>query len=165
MLDYPLEVFSSPVLIQIYSHVVVIMVGVNTISLSCMTYIIAYHGKILDTYRWLLLISYYMSYIVDLILALGHIVQFLPATIFYFDGIIGKYFDSKILLCVVFCAIEMKLLMMVCITLYRFANSTFGPLQEFFSVPRNLILVFGVHTVLGFSPMFLLLLKNRVRFI
>jgi hypothetical protein len=97
MLDYPLEVFYSPTLVQIYSNAILIMVGVNTISLSCMTYIIVYHGKVLEMYRWLLLSSYIMSYIIDVGLALGHIVVFLPATIFYFDGIIEQIFGFQTL--------------------------------------------------------------------
>ena len=71
MLDYPLSVFHSETLLQIYSKTITVMVGVNFVSLLLMNYVIIIHGKVLQTYRWLLLLSFFISYSVDVVLALG----------------------------------------------------------------------------------------------
>src|SRR6185437_1969750 len=95
MLNYSLEVFYSPLLIDIYTKMVVIMAVFSTIFYLFILYAIVIHGHDLGIYRWLMLASFTISYVIDLSFAFGHFVVYLPALIFNVEGIIGHYFGTK----------------------------------------------------------------------
>src|SRR5262245_11011866 len=138
MLNYSLDVYYSETLLYIYTKTITVMIGVNFLSLLIMVYVIIRHGKSLGVYRWLLLISFLLSYMLDVLLSLEHIVPLLPATIIYFDGLIGRYFGSKFLLSVLFSVVAIKLLMLCVILLYRYAMTFPGKFQDFMSKNKNL---------------------------
>ena len=162
MLNYSLEVFYSPTLLQIYYTTVLIMFVINTVLFLFISYAIIFHGMILEVYRWLLLIIFILSYMIDFVLASGHFVLLLPATIVYFDGIIGRFFDAKLMISILVSLISMKLCTLLFTLIYRYAMTTLGRLQDFFQTPNNLWRSFLVFMLLGCSPMVLLILDTEV---
>jgi hypothetical protein len=162
--NYSIEVFYSPILIEIYSTTVPIMLGINTISFICIFYVIVFHGQSLENYRWLLLNFFALSYLVDVVLAMEHQITFLPAIIFYFDGIIGRHMNAKLAISIFFSTIAIKLLGFLVIIIYRYANGISGKLQEFCAKPKNLLLIGVVQYLSGCSPFLVLFLDTEVCF-
>jgi hypothetical protein len=138
------------------------MFVINTVLFAFISYAIIFHGMILEAYRWLLLIIFILSYIIDSALVSGHMVPLLPATIVYFDGIIGRFFDSKLMISILLSTIAIKLFSLLFVIMYRYSMTTTGRLQEFFQTPTNLLGTLLVHMFFGFSPMLILILDTEV---
>src|SRR4051794_39460404 len=83
---------------------------VNTISFSLISYAIIKHGRMLELYHWLLLAIFILSYAVDIVITVGHLVAYLPAIAVYSDGIIGKYISAKLTVRLYFSVFALKLL-------------------------------------------------------
>jgi hypothetical protein len=162
MLNYSLEVFYSPTLLQLYYMTVLIMFVVNTVLFVFISYAIIFHGMILEVYRWLLLIIFILSYIIDFVLASAHFVPLLPPIIIYFDGIIGRFFDTKLMAGVLLSTIALKFVVILVVIMYRYSMTTTGRLQEFFQTPTNLWGISLAHMFLGCSPMLILILDTEV---
>lgn len=156
MIDYPLEVLNPISFISSYTFVVQVMIFVNTFSLLFMLYIVTFYGKNMSFYPWLLFAGFTAGYLLDLLLFTGHLIQFLPLTLFYFDGILGKHIGSKFMLCLMFCFLIIKLLMLNLILLYRYSMSVGGKMQEFMSTgyPK-------ITRPLNFSAFFPFISKKR----
>src|SRR3569833_214825 len=95
MLNYSLEVFYSPLLIDIYAKMAVIMAIFSTIFYLFILYAIVVHGHVLGIYRWFMLASFTLSYVIDVFMALGHPVVYFPALVFNLEGISAHYFGTK----------------------------------------------------------------------
>src|SRR4051812_33256296 len=95
MLNYSLEVFYSPLLIDIYAKMVVIMAIFSTIFYLFILYAIIAHGHVLGIYRWFMLASFTFSYVIDVSMAFGHPIVYFPALVFNVEGISAHYFGTK----------------------------------------------------------------------
>ena len=73
MSNYTVDAYYSPLFYEIYTRTTQIMLFFSTISFTFMTFAIIRYGKSLKHYRWLLLISFILSYVVDLVLVFVHL--------------------------------------------------------------------------------------------
>ena len=162
MLNYSLEVFYSPTLLHLYYTIVLIMFVINTVLFLFISYAIIFHGMILEVYRWLLLIIFILSYIIDFVLASGYVVPLLPPIIVYFDGIIGRLFDTKLMIGILISTIAIKLFAILFVIMYRYSMTTTGRLQEFLQIPTNLWVTLLMHMFFGCSPMLILTFDTEV---
>lgn len=161
-MNYSLSIFHSPFLLELYTKTVTIMLFFNSFSFFFMSYAIIQQGKTLKYYRWLLLLNFFLSYLLDLSLFLIHPVQFFPALVFYFDGILGNLLDPRLSMAFLYIAISLKMLSIACLMSYRFAMSNPGKLQEILNKPKYLLLfVISYHSI-GFTPLFDLLVEFEV---
>jgi hypothetical protein len=142
------------------------MLGTNTISFAFIFYAIVWHGQILGNYRWLLLNFFVNSYLVDVLLAMVHLNLFLPASIYYLEGIVGSHLGVKLGLSIFLTTIAIKLLGFLIIIMYRHASIFVGKLQEFILEPRNLFFIICVvQYIVGFTPFIVMILDMEVRFL
>ena len=137
MLNYSLEVFDAPDLLQIYSNTAKIMLCFNSLSFLYMIYVIVFHAGALGEYKWLILTSIVLSYSVDLFMTLAHLVDYLPAYLFYFDGILGKFISGRVLVTVYVDIIGIKLSFIEFLIFFRYARCIPGKLQVFIENPKN----------------------------
>ena len=142
------------------------MLGINTISFAFIFYAIVWHGQVLGNYRWLLLNFFVNSYLVDVLLAMVHLNLFLPASIYYLEGIVGRYLGVQIGLSIFLSTIAIKLLGFLVIIIYRHASLFVGKLEEFILEPRNLFFITCVvQYLVGFTPFIVMILDMEVRFL
>ena len=94
--------------------------------------------------------------------ASGHFTPLLPALIIYFDSIIGRFVDAKLMLCIFLSIVAIKLLALLVVIMYRYSMTTTGRLQQFFQTPTNLWRTLLVHMFFGCSPMLILILDTEV---
>ena len=155
MLNYSLEVFYSPLLIDIYTKMVVIMAVFSTIFYLFILYAIVVHAHDLGIYRWLMLSSFTLSYVIDVSIAFGHPVIYLPALVFNVEGISAHYFGTKNVIIYDFIFVAEKIFSVALLNMYRFANCIPGRLQNFMEDRKNLLLLVVLCFLVGCVPILL----------
>lgn len=153
MLNYSLNVFYYPITVDLYARVSPIMFSMNTISFAVMMYVIFFNGKSLKMYRYMLMLCFMSVYTMDFVLTTGHIVQFLPAIVGYFDGILGRIVDAKTLFIVLIVTITMKMLTFCFLVVYRYAMGVPGRLQNFLKNRKYLIRAYSATMLICFLPL------------